>query len=524
NQSTAVPGTSLTYTITVSNAGPSDALGVRVDDLLPFGFTDVTWLGSNGHNGSGDLHDTIDLPAGGLITYTLTGTIAPSLIGLLSNTVTVTPSTGTTDPDPANNSATDTDSLLPVADLSVSKTDNQSTAVPGTSLTYTITVSNAGPSDALGVRVDDLLPFGFTDVTWRGSNGHSGSGDLHDTIDLPAGGLITYTLTGLIAPSLIGLLSNTVTVTPSTGTTDPDPANNSATDTDSLLPVADLSVSKTDNQSTAVPGTSLTYTITVSNAGPSDALGVRVDDLLPFGFTDVTWLGSNGHSGSGDLHDTIDLPAGGLITYTLTGLIAPSLIGLLSNTVTVTPSTGTTDPDSANNSATDTDSLLPVADLSVSKTDNQSTAVPGTSLTYTITVSNAGPSDALGVRVDDLLPFGFTDVTWLGSNGHSGSGDLHDTIDLPAGGLITYTLTGLIAPSLIGLLSNTVTVTPSTGTTDPDPANNSATDTDSLLPVADLSVSKTDNQSTAVPGTSLTYTITVSNAGPSDALGVRVDD
>jgi hypothetical protein len=49
--------------------------------------------------------------------------------------------------------------------------------------------------------------------------------------------------------------------------------NNSATDTDTLTPSADLGITKTDGVTTATPGGSVTYTIVASNAGPSACPG-----------------------------------------------------------------------------------------------------------------------------------------------------------------------------------------------------------------------------------------------------------
>jgi hypothetical protein len=60
----------------------------------------------------------------------------------------------------------------------------------------------------------------------------------------------------------------------------------------------------------------------------------------------------------------------------------------------------------------------------------------------------------------------------------SGSGNIDDTVNLPVGGSVTYTLAGTISPSFIGTLSNTATVAAPADVTDLDPANNSATDTD----------------------------------------------
>jgi uncharacterized repeat protein (TIGR01451 family) len=44
------------------------------------------------------------------------------------------------------------------------------------------------------------------------------------------------------------------------------------------------------------------------------------------------------------------------------------------------------------------------ADLSVTKTDSPDPVVAGTNLTYTVTVSNAGPLAAAGAAASDTLP------------------------------------------------------------------------------------------------------------------------
>ena len=72
---------------------------------------------------------------------------------------------GGTDPTPGNNSATDSDTVGAQADLAITKTDGVTAATAGGSVTYTITASNAGPSNATGATVADTFPASLT-CTW----------------------------------------------------------------------------------------------------------------------------------------------------------------------------------------------------------------------------------------------------------------------------------------------------------------------------------------------------------------------
>src|SRR5262249_58116749 len=108
----------------------------------------------------------LSLGAGQSVTITLTGTIDPAATGSLTNTAHVAPPTGVTDPNGTNDSASDTDTLTPQADLAVTKTDGVLSAVPGTANTYTIVVSNNGPSAVTGASVSDSLPAGVTAASW----------------------------------------------------------------------------------------------------------------------------------------------------------------------------------------------------------------------------------------------------------------------------------------------------------------------------------------------------------------------
>ena len=108
------------------------------------------------------------------MTITLTGTVDPTATGTLTNTATVSPPAGVTDPNLANNSASDTDTLTPQADLAIAKGDGVTSVVPGTSITYAIVVSNNGPSAVTGASVSDPLPADVTSATWTTTAARAG--------------------------------------------------------------------------------------------------------------------------------------------------------------------------------------------------------------------------------------------------------------------------------------------------------------------------------------------------------------
>jgi uncharacterized repeat protein (TIGR01451 family) len=289
-------GDQITFTVTLTNSGPDAATGVQVTDLLPAG---VSFVSSNASQGS-------YVNTSGVWTV---GTVSPGAPQTLSITATVVSpvaqtNTGTIsdadqfDPDAANNTASATETPQAQADLAIIKTDGAASVVPGTSDTYTIVVSNPGPSAVTGASLSDPLPAGVIGATWAatGFTGGgsvagpaSGSGALATTVDLPVNASVTFTFTTTINPSATGSISNTVTVSPPAGTTDPNPGNNSATDSDTLTPQADLSITKTDGVVSVVPGGGTTYNIMVTNNGPSTAVGATVTDLFPAAITAANW-------------------------------------------------------------------------------------------------------------------------------------------------------------------------------------------------------------------------------------------
>ena len=282
----------MTYSVVVANNGPSDVVGASVIDAFPANLTNAAWTcvavgGSCPPAGTGDINTTVSLIAGGTATFTVTADVAATATGTLTNTATVSAPPSTTDPNPGNDSATDVDTLTPQADLSVTKTDNDLAAQPGDTVTYQIVVANAGPSAVVDAPFSDVAPASLTGVSWTcsASAGSScpaaGSGNaINTTVSLLPGGTATFTVSATVAASAVGVIANTATIDVPVGVVELAPGDNSATDTTSVTPTADLIVTKTDGLTSIAAGANETYTIVVTNAGPSTITDALVTDTL----------------------------------------------------------------------------------------------------------------------------------------------------------------------------------------------------------------------------------------------------
>ena len=553
---TYTPGGTATYTVVVSNGGPSSVTGAVVTVTKPLQIT--TWtvtcvpdsgaVCTAGPITPGNITDPVDIPVGKKVTYTIVSSISASAVGNLVTTATVTNPGPTPDPNMANNSATDTDSP-PSADLSVTITDGISVWTPGGSTTYTVVVINNGPLNVTGAVFNDNKPAQITSWSWTctpdsGATCGAGSGgpvgtSIHDTtVNIPAGKKVIYTIIASLGTAIPGNLVNTVTITAPIGTPDPVLGNNTATDTDTG-PTADLAVTKTDGVTYYTPGGTLTYTIRVFNNGPQPVIGAIFGDNIPAQIVAWEWSCVADFSSTctpgptvpaGNFTDTINVPVGQGVTYTVVAAVGGGATGNLVNTASVTAPGAIPDPASANNTATDTDAA-PTADLSVTKTDGVSIYPPGGTVTYTIVVTNNGPAPVTGATISDTTPAQVTSWIWTcvadsGATCTAGpvsASPFADTVNIPVGKKITYTVVASVDSLAVGDMINSVTVTAPGAVPDPVLGNNTATDTDAH-PSADLAVTMTDMVATYSPGGTVIYTITVTNNGPSNVTGALFSD
>jgi len=515
-----IAGSQITYTITVTNNGPSAAMDVVLTDILPAGLTQVGVTPSIG-SWTAPLWTIGTLNSGQSETLQLFVNVnSNNALGAQINNV-ASVNSSTFDPDLNNNTDNVVITVYNYADLMVTKTANSSTVIAGDIVTYTISVTNNGPSVAQNVVVNDNLPAGLSFVsatstvgTWSAPNWSFGSLNVGSTQTLT---IIATVNGGLVNGSLIG---NTAVVTSSTQ--DPNLTNNTSTSTIAVSDLADLSITKTASQNPILAGDTLIYTITVTNNGYSNAQNVVATDILPGGLTFVSATPSVGTWNTPDWNIGT-LNNNNIATLSMVTIVNSNVLygTTIINTAAVTSTTP--DPVLSNNNATEFTNIITNSDLSITKTANNDTIIAGDNVTYTITVTNNGISDAQNVIVSDILPTDLTLVSALPSTGIWNNPQW--TIGtLAASGHATITIVATVNSNTPNNSSVSNTVNVSSTTPDPDLSNNTSTYIIHVIQRADLYLTKSSNHSVFYPGDTVTYTINVKNLGLSDAQNVNVTD
>ena len=369
------------------------------------------------------------------------------------------------------------------ADLKVNKTVNNTTPNFGQSVIFRINVTNSGPSNANGVNLTDLLPAGLIYQSHTVSQGtYNNITGLWNIGNLNNGATVSLNITALVNGT--GSITNNANATGAQF--DRNLTNNRANATINVPQAADLRVTKTVNNAAPNYLGNVVFTVTVTNAGPNNATGVSVSDLLPAGLVYLSSSATQGSYANGTGLWTIgNLNVGSVASLNITALV--NRTGSFVNNASVTGSQF--DQNLTNNNASATVNVPLAADLRVTKTVNNSAPNYLGNVVFTVTVTNAGPNNATGVSVSDLLPAG---LSWISDN--SGGAYNHVTGlwtigNLNVGSVALLNITALINGT--GSMTNVANVSGSQF--DQNLTNNNASATVNVPPAADIRVTKAVN-------------------------------
>ncbi|WP_246475305.1 beta strand repeat-containing protein [Diaphorobacter ruginosibacter] len=428
---TYVPGQSLNYTITVSNAGPSDVTGVSVSDTVPGSVNVANWTctpsgsascgaTSSGTNNNVALNN-VSLPKGTTITITVNGTAQSTATGDIVNTATVTPpAAATCTTAPCQKSATVTNQNVGVPNLKIVKVAGGAFAV-GQSGSYAIQVSNSGTTSTSGtMTVTDTLPPGLTITTvnagagWNCSTaaGNTQLSCTSSTVLPPGANAPVINLQVSVANGTASPVTNTASVTgggtactasaPCTSTIQ-TPVNSPKMDVTKVL----------NGSGSFVVGQSTSYTITVTNSGSAATLaGGTITDTIPTGLVigDLTGSGCSANAQVVTCNVPAGVGGGSFVNFTIPVTPQASANGQsLTNKAQANPDTGdSTCPGGAHCTGT-TDNPVTAPLLLLEKTPQPSTFTVNQQASYKLKLSNTGNASTTAVTtVTDVIPGGLS--------------------------------------------------------------------------------------------------------------------
>ena len=483
---------------------------------------------SGGTNG---ITNTGDNPPGGVSHGALPGNNGVNLV--------VSPASA----DPVTNSGY---RCLPQTDLAISKSASPTSLSVGQTTTFTLTISNTGPTQATDAAVVDGLPAGLGSLSFVSASGSNAATTLTassitgstftGTVTVPANQILTILIKAVATAN--GSPANAATVTPPVAANDENLANNTATATVVVGPSADLSATKVASTPSLALGQTTTFTLTFVNTGPSAVTSATLNDLLPTSMGTLTFVTASGVSGAtltnrvttaSVFNGTATLPVASTLTVVLQAVAGTS--GAVINSATIAAPAGVTELNPGNNVGTVTVNIGPQADLSLTKSATPTVILYDQTTTFTLIARNAGPNAATNATLNDTLPSGLLGMTFIGATGFSGgtltrsvttSSQFNGTLTLPANSSVTITLRAKAGAT--GTQVNRATITAPIGTIDPTPTNNQAQATVTIPVSTSLGITKTNAVNTLEAGSTTSYTVTAFNDGPAAADGAIVRD
>ena len=523
------PGDVIKYTVQITAGGLSDSLDVILTDNLSEMFFDVSkatysvngidkgvWIG-NANLGTISSGMTVNV----VITVPVKAYVDVGKLNSITNFASVINS----DKKAANDT-----NIVPinVIDLAVNKTANHQnkTYNYGDNVEYVIEIVNNGPGIATDIIATDNLPEGLKFINANVPGGWTLSiSNNKITINgekLANGEKVLITIIAKAAKSNTTLINN-IKVN-GTGF-DSNISNNNDSETIKITPLVDLAITKVVDNVNPLFDSIITYTITVVNNGPDASTDVVVKDIWPAnGLKFITSTGT--YNPATGIWNVGELGSNEIATLTITA--KTTAVGKFENKVSVN-GTGY-DSNLSNNNASVNITVPDCVILNITKVatggivseEPNKEVIAGEKITYTVIVSNYGPSVATNVyltdlfNADELLNMEYnSNGNWVKYNNGIALGD----IDVNEAVMVLFRAT--VNHSTRGLINNTVRIT-----TDIKDArgNFEANETVKAIDNSTLAINKTSNVDAINPGDLFNYTIVITAGGSSDSLGVILTD
>ena len=396
----------------------------------------------------------------------------------------------------------------------------------GDNITYTITITNNGESVAHNVVVNDTVKGSGVVVSCKDNNGKSYQGSVW-TID-SVGNHSDIVLTVVVRVTGAGTIVNNVTAKSDENDTNvsdetpdedvlPDVKLNITKELDEdVLPDVKLNITK--ELITPGPiyvGDNITYTITITNNGNSDATNVKVTDIIKGSGVIVSCKDNDGKSYQGSVW-TIDSVAAH-DNVILTVVVRVTDVGTIANNVTAKSDENDTNV----TDETPEEDVNPDVKLDIVKVlETTDPIYVGDNITYTITITNNGNSDATNVKVIDVIKGSGVIVSCKDDNGKSYQGSVW-TIDSVAAH-DNVVLTVVVRVTDVGTIVNNVTAK-----SDENDTNvYDETPEEDVNPDVRLNITKSvvGEITEVYVGDEITYNIIVTNNGLSTATNVNVKE
>ena len=540
------------YTLTITDSGQTTYTGITVIRVVR---PDIRRRGLQRRRDREHRHAVLHQPR----TLTWTGSLAPGASATVTFTVTVNnPDTGdklviitatSSAPGsacPAGTTAAPCRSTLVVLapGLTIAATAGGTTAVPGATVHYTVTITDSGqttysahyrhrrPDRAAGRRrlqrrrgaTAGAVSYTSPDLTWTGSlaPGAAATVTFSVTVNNPDTGnrslatLITSTAAGNNCPA---------------GSTDPNCATSVPVESAALL-----TMTISSDAASAVAGGVVHYTVTVTNAAVIPYAGATFTDDLSGLLDDAAYNGNAAATvgavtyTSPDLTWTGTVPANGTATITYTVTVNNPDTGNKTLTSALTSASlggncpsGGTDPACS--------STVTVSQLVINSTANVTSATPGAVVAYTTTLTNTGQTPYFGITMTADGAGLAADATGNGDEAAS-SGTLSEggtgavwTGDIPVGA--TVTLTGSITvnnPDTGTHVLTEINVSNAQGSNCPTGSTDPRCGTSIPVLIPALTITNTPSTNPATPGATIGYTLTITDSGQTSYTGITVTE